>query len=248
YGEQFITYTRGATDVDIILWDAHSKLMLGYANIYFGNGEGSGKIKLMNDGIVYINDNQHIYRYDLILNTNETVYETIFPKYIHDFEWVDTRQIFILEKIYSDQQKKVYEASDLFNAVIYDTQSRQIEKGKQIHQELTTVTIPPTRNFFLLLSSNGTALFLDDSLLEYRPPAAINEEGAPGFHCFDESGKYLIYNEKRYTEIKIWDVEAGKIVRRVKLPKPHKAPETNYFASSVDELYNMVYVASKNVL
>src|SRR5690606_32463412 len=63
-----------------------------------------------------------------------------------------------------------------------------------------------------------------------------------------ESGKYLIYNEKRYTEIKIWDVEAGKIVRRVKLPKPHKAPETNYFASSVDELYNMVYVASKNVL
>src|SRR5690606_4115832 len=60
-GEQFITYTRGATDVDIILWDAHSKLMLGYANIYFGNGEGSGKIKLMNDGIVYINDNQHIY-------------------------------------------------------------------------------------------------------------------------------------------------------------------------------------------
>jgi|GEM_PF-2152540 len=247
-GEQFITYALGATDLDINLWDAHSKLMLGYVNIYFGNGEGSGKIKLMNDGIVYVNDNQHIYRYDLIANSNETIYETVFPNYIHDFEWLDNHQLFVLEKIYSEQQKEVQEESHHFNAVIYDAQSKKIEIERQINQELTAVAIPPAHNFLLLLSSNGKALFLDSSLQEYRSPITINQTKAPGFYCFDKSGKHLIYNEQLHTEIKLLDVESGNIVQRIQLPKPHDAPETNFFASSVDELYNMIYIASENVL
>lgn len=179
--KHFITVENAtASDRVIKLWDYKSRVIIKEHYVNLGNGEGTGKVRLDNRGIVYITDNQKIKEIDLFNTQISTdIFKVEWPEYIADFVKTSNKQMVISTKVLDEKAGTVYDVTNKARLYTYDLNSNVLIAQKEFAFQITSLTNHPFKNEIILGNNFGAIQFYNPSSFEkIRPDRELYKKNA----------------------------------------------------------------------
>lgn len=237
--------------LDIKLWDYESRIII--SQLYFDsqNGVGSGKIKLLNDGIMMLAGNWEIDKTDLLNNISEPIFKVEFPEYIHDFI-VKNDTLWVATKVYDSKNKSIDDITNQSILYNYDVRNKKIIAKRSFDFEIPSLSYNSKKETLLVGSNKGDILFLDTMLNDTRPKLSVFKNKAIRFMHLSENGELFVnaglVNERKSYDTKwgeghleVFNLDTNKSIKSIDLIK-QKVP-----GSSDNNKFDIGYLPSNMV-
>lgn len=192
--KHFITLegdTQSIGGFDIKLWDYNSKIIITQHHFDGENGVGSGKLKLLNNGIIIYSKNHLILKYNLLTNEKEVLFKVEWPEYIHNFMNYSSSNLVVSTKLYSEKYNKIDDITNRSN--LYIIEENLVKTKKEYEFEIPTIEFDSVRKNIVIGNNKGDVYFYDLNLKETHSKLSFFKRKAISFLHVSKKG-FVIAN------------------------------------------------------